>query len=72
MLAFDCDVTRWNTCGAVTSAEPSTSRMMASSSRRSAPEKMMRCIDGEGLPTYSREMRNLSCPTVHPRGTSVE
>jgi hypothetical protein len=36
--ALECDVTRWNTAGALTSAEPSVASKLCSSSLRSAPE----------------------------------
>jgi hypothetical protein len=36
--ALECDVTRWNTAGALTSAEPSAASKLCSSSLRSAPE----------------------------------
>ena len=36
--ALECDVTRWNTAGALTSAEPSVSSKPCASSLKSAPE----------------------------------
>jgi hypothetical protein len=36
--ALECDVTRWNTAGALRSAEPSVSSKPCASSRKSAPE----------------------------------